>query len=169
MPQAGPCPGRPRLRFCQPGPWARCHWLAWASGQANCVPRVNVAFGHTSHVGSACNLIPGSRTQFISTAAERRDRGTGPPGGAERDVFPSRGSALEVSVPGAGGFLKDVRPAFPLYFMTTLDCQSPNAAPVGSTRTLNQPISGTSVTSLITVAPRLLAFRVEAEMSSTRT
>ena len=41
--------------------------------------------------------------------------------------------------------------------------------PVGSVRMLNQPMSGTGVTSRRIVAPRDLAFFVAAWMSSTRT
>jgi hypothetical protein len=53
------------------------------------------------------------------------------------------------------------------YFLFT--CQRAIAAPVGSIRTLNEPMPVTSVTSFITVAPSDLAFFVEAAMSSTRT
>jgi hypothetical protein len=43
------------------------------------------------------------------------------------------------------------------------------AAPVGSSIMLNQPMPGISVTSARTVAPRDIAFLVEAPTSSTRT
>src|SRR5713226_6534537 len=44
-------------------------------------------------------------------------------------------------------------------------CQRASAAPVGSMRTLNEPMPMTSVTSFITVAPSDLAFFVEAATS----
>jgi len=50
-----------------------------------------------------------------------------------------------------------------------LDFQSPSAAPVGSMMMLNQPASGTSVTSFTRVAPSDWAFLVAAAMSSTCT
>src|SRR5262249_9134260 len=46
---------------------------------------------------------------------------------------------------------------------------SAKCAPVGSASTLNQPNSGISVTSFITLAPRDFAFLVEAWISSTST
>ena len=48
-------------------------------------------------------------------------------------------------------------------------CQSPRCAPVGSTMMENEPISGTGVTSFITVAPNARAFFVAAATSSTST
>ena len=48
-------------------------------------------------------------------------------------------------------------------------CQSPRAAPVGSTMMLNQPIPGISVTSFTTWAPRDVAFAVDSFTSFTMT
>src|SRR5437588_10211629 len=48
-------------------------------------------------------------------------------------------------------------------------CHSPNAAPVGSSMMLSQPMSGTSIESFTIFAPSDFAFCVAAPMSSTRT
>src|SRR4030095_528354 len=48
-------------------------------------------------------------------------------------------------------------------------CQSPRAAPVGSSMMLSQPMSGTSIESFTILAPSEAAFFVAAPMSSTRT
>ena len=55
------------------------------------------------------------------------------------------------------------------YYPPAFICQSASTAPVGSLITLNRPMSGISVTSLQTVAPRDFAFSVAAATSSTRT
>jgi hypothetical protein len=55
------------------------------------------------------------------------------------------------------------------YFALAFAFHSPSIAPVGSTMIESEPMSGTSVTSFITVAPRDFAFFVAASMSSTRT
>jgi hypothetical protein len=89
-----------------------------------------------------------------------------PPPGRDLKLTPGGKKVAERSQKSP---IEDQAKDTPRLYAGIFGCHRAKAAPVGSTSMLKLPMPGISVTSASTLAPRDLAFPVEAATSSTRT